>query len=142
MKDIQILIADDNQFVRRAIRAVLETAPDFRVVCEVEDGHEAVEKSKELHPQVVLLDVSMPRLGGFEAARQIFAVAPTTEIILLTEHAVAEMARTALGKGIRGYVIKSDAAKELADAIRAVIQQKVYVSAGLAVPEKEIQRPV
>ena len=72
----------------------------------------------------------------FEAARQILTVAPRTEIVLLTEYAVAEMARTALNQGIRGYVIKSDAAKDLADAVRAVMQRKQYVSAGLTAQGK------
>ncbi len=131
MKDIRILLADDNEFVRRAICSVLRVDPNFRIICEVADGLEAIEKSKDLQPDVVLLDVSMPQMGGFEAARQILIVAPKSEIVLLTEHAVAEMARTALDRGIKGYVIKSNAAQELSDAIRAVNQQKQYVSAGL-----------
>jgi DNA-binding NarL/FixJ family response regulator len=106
--------------------------PDFNVTCEVADGFGAIRRSEELQPDVVLLDVSMPQMGGFEAARQILAVAPNTEIILLTEHAVAEMARAALSMGIRGYVIKSDAAKDLVDAVRTVIQRKQYVSSGLS----------
>ena len=133
MKDIRILLADDNEFVRRAICGVLQQDANFRIICEVADGVEAIAQSKELQPDVVLLDVSMPQMGGFEAARQILTVAPKTEIILLTEYAVAEMARTALNQGIRGYVIKSNAATDLADAVRAVIQQKQYVSASLAV---------
>lgn len=133
MNQIRILLADDNEFVRRAICGVLQLDPAFRVICEVADGREAIEQSKELQPDVVLLDVSMPQLGGFEAARLILTVAPQTEIVLLTEHAVAEMARTALNQGIRGYVIKSDAAKDLAEAVRTVMQRKQYVSAGLAV---------
>ena len=136
MKDIRILLADDNEFVRRAICSVLKLDPDFRVICEVADGLEAIEKSKELQPDVVLLDVSMPQMGGFEAARQILTVAPQAEIVLLTEHAVAEMAQAAFKQGISGYVIKSDAAKDLADAVRAVIQRKQYVSAGLAAQRK------
>jgi DNA-binding NarL/FixJ family response regulator len=109
---------------------------DFRIICEVADGLEAIEKSKELQPDVALLDISMPQMGGFEAARQILAAAPQTEIILLTEHAVSEMAQAALDRGIRGYVIKSDAAQELGIAIRTVIRQKSYVSAGLVVQGK------
>ncbi len=136
MKDIRILLADDNEFVRRAICSVLQMDADFRIVCEVGDGLEAIEKSKELQPDVVLLDISMPQIGGFEAARQILTVAPQTEIVLLTEHAVAEMARAALDLGIRGYVIKSDAAQELGVAIRTVIRQEKYVSPGLAVQRK------
>ncbi|MGH9529489.1 MAG: response regulator [Terriglobales bacterium] len=132
MKDIQILVADDNEFVRRAIRSVLELYPDFHIICEATDGLDAIEKSKELHPNVVLLDVSMPQIGGFEAARQILTASHQTEIVLLTEHAVAEMAQNAFDRGIRGYVIKSDAAKELAVAIRTVVQQGRYVSAGLS----------
>jgi len=133
LKDIQILLADDNEFVRRAIRSVLQMEPDFKIICEVANGVEAIEGSAKLQPAVVLLDVSMPGIGGLEAARQILKAAPNTEIVLLTEHAVAEMAHTALSIGIRGYVIKSDAAKDLAVAIRTVIQKKQYVSSGIAV---------
>lgn len=136
LKDIRILLADDNEFVRRAICSVLRMDANFRIICEVGDGVEAIEKAKELQPDVVLLDVSMPQIGGFEAARQILTVAPQTEIVLLTEHAVAEMARAALDRGIRGYVIKSQAAQELGVAIRTVIQRKQYVSTGLAVQGK------
>ena len=136
LKDIRILLADDNEFVRRAICSVLQVDANFRIICEVGDGVEAIEKSRELQPDVVLLDVSMPQIGGFEAARQILTVAPQTEIVLLTEHAVAEMARAALDQGIRGYVIKSDAAQELGVAIRTVIQRERYTSAGLAVQRK------
>ena len=131
MKEIQILVADDNEFVRRAIRTVLQLEPDFKIICEAPNGAEAIDGSAKLQPAVVLMDVSMPGIGGLEAARQILKVAPNTEIVLLTEHAVAEMAHTALSMGIRGYVIKSDAAKDLADAIRTVIQKKQYVSSGL-----------
>jgi DNA-binding NarL/FixJ family response regulator len=133
LKEIQILVADDNEFVRRAIRSVLQMEPDFKIICEATDGLEAIEESAKLQPAVVLMDLSMPGIGGLEAARQILKVGPHTEIVLLTEHAVAQMAHTALSMGIRGYVIKSDAAKDLADAIRTVIQKKQYVSPGIAV---------
>jgi DNA-binding NarL/FixJ family response regulator len=132
LKEIRILVADDNEFVRRAIRSVLKMEADFKIVCEATDGAEAIDESAKLQPAVVLLDLSMPGMGGLQAARQILEAAPHTEIVLLTEHAVAEMAHTALSMGIRGYVIKSDAAKDLADAIRTVIQKKQYVSSGLA----------
>jgi len=131
VQEITFLIADDNEFVRRAICNVLRTDPDFRIVCEAASGPEAVERAKDLHPAIVLLDVSMPQMGGFDAAREIIAAVPNAEIILLTEHAVAEMARAALDAGIRGYVVKSDAAKELVDAVRAVLQKQQYVSSGL-----------
>jgi DNA-binding NarL/FixJ family response regulator len=133
VNQIQILVADDHEFVRRAICGVLRTEPDFRILCEVKDGAEAIRKSKEMQPDVVVLDVSMPEPGGFEAARQILAVAPKTEIILLTEHAVTEMARAALKSGIRGYVVKSNAAKDLVNAVRAVIRHEQYVSPTLEV---------
>ena len=133
MKDIHILVADDNEFVRRAIRSVLQMEHDFKIICEAADGVAAIDEAAKLLPAVVVMDVSMPGIGGLEAARQIFEVSPSTEIVLLTEHAITEMARTALSMGIRGYVIKSDAAKDLPDAIRTVIQKKRYVSPGLPV---------
>jgi DNA-binding NarL/FixJ family response regulator len=134
LKELQILVADDNEFVRRAIRSVLQIETDFKIICEARHGVEAIEKSAKLLPAIVLMDISMPGIGGLEAARQVLEVAPNAEIILLTEHAVTEMAHTALSMGIRGYVIKSDAAKDLPDAIRTVIQKKQYVSPGLHAP--------
>ena len=133
MNQIRILVADDNEFVRRAICAVLRKQPDIQILCEVDSGMDAVEKSRALQPDVVILDVSMPELGGFEAARQILAVASKTEVVLLTEHAVAEMARAAMKSGIRGYVVKSDAAKDLVDAVRTVMRQEAYLSPALGV---------
>jgi two-component system response regulator DesR len=131
LKRIKILLADDNEFVRRAVRSVLQIQPEFEVIYEAANGDEAAEKSRELQPNVVLLDVSMPAIGGFDAARRILEFAPGCEIIMLTEHAVPDMARAALASGIRGYVIKSDAAKDLADAVRTVLQGKQYVSSAL-----------
>ncbi len=136
MKDIRILLADDNEFVRRAICSVLQMDAEFRIICEVADGFEAIEKSRELQPDVALLDISMPQIGGLEAARQILSAMPQTEIILLTEHAVPEMAQAALDRGIRGYVIKSDAAQELGIAIRTVTRRERYISAGLVTHRK------
>lgn len=136
LKDINILIVDDNEFVRRAICNILRSEPMFRVVCEVADGAEGIQKSKELQPAVVLLDVSMPGMGGFEAAGQILAVSPKSEIVLLTQHAVARMAQAAFANGIRGYVVKSDAATDLVPAVRAAIEHRQFASLGLALGEE------
>lgn len=123
---IRILIADDHEVVRRGLRALLETKPGWEVCGEARDGREAVEKTKTLKPDVVILDISMPRLGGLEATRRIVKAAPRTEILVLTMHESEEMVSEVLNAGARGYVLKSDAGRELIIAVESLRQHKPF----------------
>ena len=125
----RILVADDHTVVRGGICALLRAEPDFDVVCDVADGTQAVAKAEELQPDIVVLDITMPGMSGFEAARRIRNIAPTAEILFLSQHDTVETIRQAFQIGGRGYVVKSDAAKELVAAIRSIIQKTRYLNA-------------
>ncbi len=116
---LRILIVDDQEPVRRALRGLLRTQPSFQLCGEARDGMEAVEKASELKPQVVLMDVSMPRLDGLEATRQILKQLPETEVLILTQHDSEQAARAAKEAGARGYLSKSDA-RYLISAVETV----------------------
>ena len=128
MKPVRILVADDHDIVRQGLRALLESRPGWEVCGEAATGREAVERARQGKPDVVVLDVSMPELNGLEAARQILQVLPRTEILILTMHESEEMARQVLGVGVRGYVLKSDAARELVSAVEALAEHKPYLT--------------
>ena len=124
---LRTLVVDDHDAVRKAICQLLRSQSDFEVVCEVADGFE-VRRTEELQPDVVVLDISMPNLNGIEAARHICRVAPGAEILFLTQHNSSQIVREALSTGARGYVLKTEAANELIDAVYAVGQHKQFVS--------------
>src|SRR5229473_1317910 len=116
-------------FVRHGLRALLGLQPDWEVIDEAEDGSEAVDKVQRLNPDVVVLDISMPKMGGLEACRLILETAPQCEILILTQHDSPQMLREALDAGARGYVMKSHAARDLLDAVEAVSQHKSFTRA-------------
>lgn len=106
---LRILIVDDQEPVRRALRGLLRTQARFELCGEAKDGLEAVEKAGELRPQVIVMDVSMPRLDGLEATRQIRKALPEIEILILTQHDSTQAVNAAKEAGARGYLSKSDA---------------------------------
>jgi DNA-binding NarL/FixJ family response regulator len=116
---LRIMIVDDQEPVRRALRGLLKTQSSFELCGEAQDGMEAVDKARELKPQVVLMDVSMPRLDGLEATRQILKALPDTEVLILTQHDSEQAARAAKEAGARGYLSKSDA-RYLISAVETV----------------------
>lgn len=126
MKAFRILIADDHEVVRRGIRALLENHPGWEVCGESEDGREAVEQARELKPDLVLLDIGMPNLNGIDAARQILADCPTMHILVLTMHESEQFVREVLSVGARGFLLKSDAGRDLINAVQAVQQQRTF----------------
>ncbi len=129
MKTImRILVADDHEVVRRGVRSLLEDQPGWSVAGEAQNGREAVEKAKELKPDVVLIDISMPELNGLEATRQILKAVPRTEVLILTRHDSEELAHEVLAAGARGYVLKSDAGRNLVAALDAVSQHKPFLT--------------
>jgi DNA-binding NarL/FixJ family response regulator len=124
MASVRILIADDYEQIRRAVRTLLASHEEWDVCGEAVDGQDAIQKTKELKPDVVVLDISMPRLNGLEAARIIHKEMPQSEILILSQHTASEMLQAALAAGARGYVTKSDVFRELLPAVEAVSQHK------------------
>lgn len=129
---ISILLADDHDLMRQGIRSLLERNPNFDVCAEAKDGADAVQKALEYRPDVVVLDVSMPKMGGLDASRQIVNNLPNTHVLIFTVHDNEEMVRSTLEAGAHGYVLKSDASTHLAPAIEAVAQQDLYFSSGVS----------
>jgi DNA-binding NarL/FixJ family response regulator len=122
----RILIADDHEIVRRGIRSLIEGHAGWEVCGEVSDGRQAVEKARELHPDLVLLDVGMPNLNGLEAARQILMSAPGVRVLMLTMHESDQVIREALEAGARGFLLKSDAARDLVNAVEALQRRSTF----------------
>ena len=128
---VRILVVDDFVLLRRYVTSILQNEPGWHVVCEVSDGLEAVQKAEEMTPDLILLDIGLPKLNGIEAARQIRKLAPKSKILFLSEFGDLNVAREALNTGAAGYVVKSDAGSELLSAIKAVFQGKQFISSRL-----------
>lgn len=124
---IQILLADDHPVVRDGLRAILERE-GFKVVGEASDGREAVELAEKLHPEVAVLDLSMPFLNGIDAAREIRRISPTTRTIMLTMHTERQFILEGLRAGTRGFVMKTRSAEELVHAVREAARGGSYFS--------------
>jgi DNA-binding NarL/FixJ family response regulator len=129
MSTLRILIADDHDVVRRGMRALLEDQSGWEVCAEANNGRQAVEKVKQLKPDVAVMDVTMPELNGLEATRQILKIAPRTEVLILTVHESEQIAQEVLKTGARGYILKSDAGRELVAAVQAVSHHKPFFTA-------------
>jgi DNA-binding NarL/FixJ family response regulator len=125
---VRILIADDHEIVRRGLRAVLENHPNWSVAGEAITGRDAIEKAKQTTPDVAIIDIGMPELNGLEATRQILKLLPQTEVLILTMHESEQIVREVLAAGARGYVLKSDAGKDLVAAVDALCQHRTFFS--------------
>jgi DNA-binding NarL/FixJ family response regulator len=126
---VRILLVDDHPIVRQGLRTLLEGRSGWEVVGEAADGLEALEKIDVLQPDVVVLDVTMPRMNGLEACRQIqHKKATGLEVLFVTQHDSPQMMREALDAGARGYVVKSNAARDLLEAVEAVSQHRVFTA--------------
>lgn len=132
MKKIRILLADDHNVMRRGLRMLLESEPDFEVVAEAADGQKAVDLAVEQRPDVVVLDISMPHMSGTEAAKRIDEALPGTAIVMLSMHSDEGYVLRALDAGAKGYLVKSSAEGDLIDAIRAVSQGRAFFSAEIS----------
>jgi len=131
MSAFRILIADDHELVRRGIRALVEGHPGWEICGEATDGREAVEKAVELRPDIVLLDIGMPNLNGLNAARQILAAKPSTRVLIVTMHESEQLIREALEIGARGFLLKSDAAKDLVAAVEALQRRTTFFTSSV-----------
>ncbi len=126
-----MLLADDHQMVREGLKMLLERA-GFKVVGEASDGQEAVRRVRDLGPDVAVLDLAMPLLNGLDAAREIAQVAPRTRPIVLTVHSEEPYVMKALRVGVKGYVLKTQAAPDLVQAINEVSRDRLYLSPGIS----------
>jgi len=129
---MKILLVDDHAVLRTGLRLLLQTQPDLEVVGEAGDGAQGLVEIRRLKPDLVILDLSLPGLGGLDALRQIMAEQPWLKVLILTMHDDAEFVRTALTAGARGYVLKRAADTELLNAIRLVSKGETYVYPSLA----------
>jgi len=123
-----VLVVDDHAFIRRGVRSILEPYPEWQLCGEAENGQQAVQKTSELCPSVIVMDVSMPVLDGIAAAEIIKRRQPGTHIVLLTLHNSQELLRKGFQAGARGYVLKADADDELLKALRVVVGDGSYIS--------------
>jgi DNA-binding NarL/FixJ family response regulator len=129
---IRILIADDHGIVAEGLKHLIEAQSDMEVVALVGDGREAVQQAREVQPDVVLMDLSMPELNGADATRAILERDPKCRVIVLSMYAQREYVRRALKAGAAGYVVKRSAAKEVVEAIRTVHAGQRYLSPRVA----------
>ncbi len=129
---IRIVVAEDHRLVREGICRLLEDADDMKVVGEAGNGADALKLAEILHPDVLLLDISMPRMDGLEALAQVSALRPKPQVLMLSVHADAGMLQQALQAGALGYVLKEAAADELLAAIRAVARGSMYLGSGIS----------
>jgi DNA-binding NarL/FixJ family response regulator len=127
----RILVADDHEIVRRGISSLLSTRSGWEVCAEAGNGRAAVEKAKELRPDLVILDLHMPSLNGLEAARQILRDNPQQRILVLTITDSEQMAQELLRVGAKGYVLKSDAATDLIKAVEALQLNRTFFNSGI-----------
>ena len=128
MKAIRILLADDHTVMRRGLRLLLESQPEFNVVAEASDGRQAVEQAEATQPDVAVVDIAMPNLNGIEAAQRINVALPHIAIVILSMHSDEGYVLRALKAGVKGYVLKDSAEGDLLGAIKAVHQGKTFFS--------------
>jgi DNA-binding NarL/FixJ family response regulator len=131
MSGIRVLIADDHPIVRKGLRQLLEAEADMEVVAEAGDGMDALEKVRAHHPDVLLLDIAMPRLTGLEAAQMVKDTSPETRIVILSMYEKEAYARQALDAGALGYILKGGPSEEILGAIRAVAKGRYYLSSSI-----------
>jgi two-component system response regulator NreC len=132
MSKIQVLIADDHSLVREGIVAFLKYTADIEVVAEASDGIEAIEKAKKFRPDIILMDISMPRLGGLEATIEIKKFDPSIKILVLTQYDDKEYISRFLKAGVSGYLLKKAVGSDLVSAIRAVREGETYLYPSIA----------
>jgi DNA-binding NarL/FixJ family response regulator len=132
MSVLRILIADDHEVARRGIRSLLESHLGWEVCGEAADGREAVAYASKLKPDVFLLDIGMPNLNGLDAARQILAMMPEARILILTVHDSEQVIREVLAAGARGFLLKSDAGRDLVAAVEALQYRRTFFTSKVA----------
>ncbi len=132
MSEIRVLLADDHGLLRKGVRSVLAEDPDIIVVGEAHDGPQAIRQAEELNPDVVIMDIAMPRLNGLEAATQIVRKSKRTGVLILSMYSDEEYLMRAVNAGVRGYLLKDSAEPDLVRAVRAVAGGKTFFSPVIA----------
>jgi DNA-binding NarL/FixJ family response regulator len=130
--NLRILIADDHEIVRQGLRALVESHAGWEVCGEAADGWDSVHKTLELRPDVVALDIGMPNLNGLDAAREILRQNPKAKILFLTIYDTEQAVKTAIQIGVKGLILKSDAAGELVAAVEAIHKNSTYFSSHMS----------
>jgi DNA-binding NarL/FixJ family response regulator len=128
---VRVLIADDHEMFRQGLRVLLEEE-GFQFVAEASNGREAVQLCEQHHPEVAILDITMPLLNGIFAAREIIKSNPRTRVVLLTQHTEDQMVLESLRAGVTGYVLKTRASSELVHALRAVCRGEMYLTQSIS----------
>jgi DNA-binding NarL/FixJ family response regulator len=128
---IRVVLADDHVLVRQGLKSLLEREK-FQVVAEASDGQELIRLAETHHPDIAVLDISMPTLNGIEAARELTRSSPQTKVILLTQHEEEQYIHEALEVGVKGYVLKSQVASDLVHAMQQVSRGGIYLSPGVS----------
>jgi DNA-binding NarL/FixJ family response regulator len=124
----RVLIVDDHAFIRRGVQTILHPFPEWELCGEADNGNDAIRLAKELKPEVIIMDVSMPGLNGIEATRVIRNTQPSVKVVLLTLHESADLVRSAFRAGARGYLLKTEAEQELVRALTVVLGEGAYMS--------------
>jgi DNA-binding NarL/FixJ family response regulator len=132
MAALKLLLADDHEIMRKGLRSLLEAQRDCDIVGEAADGRQAVALTKELSPDIVILDISMPSLNGLEATRQILKIRPQTKVLVLTIHDADPLIRDVLDAGARGYILKADAGRDLITAVESLRRNKTFFTSRVA----------
>jgi DNA-binding NarL/FixJ family response regulator len=123
---LRILVADDQEYIRQGIRALIEAAPGLEVCGEAVNGEEAVQKTIEMQPDLVVLDITMPVMNGLDAAKMIRSCSPDTPILIVSIHNIETMIEDAKRIGVQGFVAKAQASELLVDAIQSIMQHQKY----------------
>ena len=132
MKAVRILLADDHKVVRQGTRALLSAVPEWEIVGEADNGRDAVSLTAELKPDIVILDIGMPELNGLDATRQIKKKSPETEVLIFTGQETEELVHDVFDSGARSYIMKTDAADHLIDAIKALSEHKHFFTSRIS----------
>lgn len=127
----RVLLADDHKILRQGLQTLLQNEPDIEVVGQADNGRGAIELAKELRPDVVIMDVAMPDVGGVRATRELVNAVPTAKVVALSMHSDRRFVTGMLSAGASGYLLKDSAFEELALSIRAVMRGELYLSAGI-----------
>ena len=128
---VKVLVVDDYQPWREFVCGALLARPTWRVIGQVSDGLEAVQKAQDLQPDLIVLDIGLPTINGIEAARRMRTAAPHSKILFLTQNTTPDIVEAALSTGASGYIVKSEALEELFEALETVIQGGQFVSRAL-----------